>query len=375
MEEVDITIVGAGVIGLSIAAQVAEDNRTVFVIEKHDSFGRETSSRNSEVIHSGIYYRPGSLKAKTCIQGNRILYEICEKNNIPYKKTGKLVVATENLEICQLESLLKNGLENGTPGLKMLEKKEIKQLEPDVEAIVALYSPSTGIIDTHKLMEYFISRAKDKGADIVYNSELKGINKQQEAYEVFIRDADEEDFSFLTRVFINCAGLNSDNIARMVGIDIKESDYTLKYSKGDYFRLYNPGRWGVSRLVYPVPEAEGVGLGIHLTLDLAGGIRLGPDANYICKEEIDYNVDESKKEAFCQAVQKFLPSLKIDDLYPDIAGIRPILKGHQDDFRDFVIKDERDKGFPGFINLIGIESPGLTSSPSIAKYVNELING
>lgn len=375
MEQVDITIVGAGVIGLSIAAQVAGNNRTVLVIEQHDSFGRETSSRNSEVVHAGIYYRPGSLKAQKCIEGNNILYEICKENNIPYKKTGKLIVATEDSEVSQLEELLKNGLESGAEGLRMVKKKEIKQLEPSVEAIAALYSPSTGIIDSHKLMEYFISSAKNKGTDIVYNSEVKDINKEQDGYEVIIRDVDGENFSFLSKIFINCAGLNSDNIARMVGINIEKSDYTLKYSKGEYFRLYNPGRWNISHLVYPVPEKEGVGLGIHLTLDLAGGIRLGPDANYIAKEDFDYNVDETKKETFYKSVKKFLPSLKLDDLYPDIAGIRPVLKGSGDDFRDFIIKNEEDKDFPGFINLIGIESPGLTSSPAIARYVSKLING
>ncbi|MFH1784044.1 MAG: NAD(P)/FAD-dependent oxidoreductase [bacterium] len=373
MERVDITIVGAGVVGLGVAASLASDGRNVVVIEKHDAFGRETSSRNSEVIHAGIYYRPGSLKARTCVEGNRLLYDICKEHNIPHRKTGKLIIASDEAEISQLEELLKTGQENSVSGLRMLNKGEIKEMEPGVEALCALYSDSTGIIDSHKLMEYFIFRAKQGGADIVYNSELKGVIKKKDAYEVSVRDADGEDFSFLSSVFINCAGLESDTVAAMVGIDVDASGYRLKYSKGQYFRLFTPGKWNLTHLVYPVPETKSVGLGIHVTLDLGGGVRLGPDANYIDRKAWDYDVEESAKEAFYSSVRKFLPSLAHEDLCPDIAGIRPALKGPEDDFKDFVITHEDDKGFPGFINLIGIESPGLTAAPSIARYVSQLV--
>ncbi len=375
MEQMDILIVGAGVIGLGIAARISRKDRTVFVIEKHNSFGQETSSRNSEVIHAGIYYPQKSLKAKTCVEGNRLLYEICEKNNIPCKKLGKLIVATDNSEVHQLEKLLKNGLENDVSDLRMFSNKEIKGLEPDVEAIAAIFSPSTGIIDSHKLMDYFISKAKENGADIVYNSEIKGVDKVANGYRVLVRDADGEEFSFLTKIFINCAGLSSDIVASMVGIDIEKENYKLQYSKGEYFRLYNSKKWSVSRLVYPVPEPKEMGLGVHITLDLAGGVRLGPDAKYVSRDKFDYNVDASRKADFYNSVRKFIPSIDLEDLYSDIAGIRPALKNSEREFRDFVIKHEEDKGLPGFINLIGIESPGLTSSPAIAKYVSDIIDG
>ncbi|MFH1239583.1 MAG: NAD(P)/FAD-dependent oxidoreductase [bacterium] len=374
MEQVDITIVGAGVVGLAVAAEVTKNDRTVFVIERHDSFGRETSSRNSEVIHAGIYYPTGTLKAKTCVEGNRLLYKICGENNILHKKTGKLIVATDDSEVPQLEKIFKNGLANGLSDLRMLSKVEIKQLEPNVQAITAIYSPSTGIVDSHRLMEYYLTKAKSNGADIVFNSELKGIEKTAEGYRVVIKDADGEDFSFLTRIFINSAGLESDTIAAMVGIDVKEANYQLNYSKGQYFRLYNPQKWSLSHLIYPVPEPKGAGLGIHVTLDLGEGVRLGPDAKYVLRERFNYDVDISRKNDFWESVKKFLPSVELEDLYPDIAGIRPQLKGPEEDFRDFVMKDEGDKGFKGFINLVGIESPGLTATPAIAKYVEKIVD-
>jgi len=376
VEKIDITIIGAGVIGLSIAANVAGSKRSVYVLEKNDSFGTETSSRNSEVIHAGIYYEQDSLKARTCVEGNRILYKICQRNKIPFRKTGKLIVATEKSEEKQLLELLSKGSSNGVEGLEILTQRQVNRIEPDVKALSALHSPSTGIIDSHSLMLYFIQALKEKGADIVYNSEVVGIIKTKQGYEVSIKDKTGDIFKVFSEVVINSAGLNSDKIAQMPGIDIEKEQYDLKYCKGQYFRISDPRKCKrISRLVYPVPEMEKGGLGIHATLDLGGSIRLGPDSNYIEKNKIDYDVDISQKKNFFNSAVKFLPFLEEDDLVPDLAGIRPKLQGKNEGFRDFVIKEESGLGYPGFINLIGIESPGLTAAISIAGEVKNQLKG
>ncbi len=239
MEKVDVIIIGAGVVGLSIASKIADCRCSVFVLEKNDSFGRETSSRNSEVIHAGMYYELGSLKAKMCVEGNKLLYQICSKHKIPHRKTGKLIVATRKEEEFQLLQLEQKGRQNNVPELRMLSRKEVHKLEPNVMALSALYSPLTGIIDTHKLMEYFIHVIKEKGADIAYGSEVIKINKIKDGYEITVKDSSGDMFSFFSRVVINSAGINSDKIAQMAGIDINKEKYNLKYCKGQYFRVDN----------------------------------------------------------------------------------------------------------------------------------------
>lgn len=369
MEEIDIIVVGSGVIGLAVVAELSQSYKDIFVIEKNSSFGQETSSRNSEVIHAGIYYPKDSFKAKTCSEGKNLLYEFCKKNNINHKRIGKLIVALDNNEVKDLENLFKNGSKNGVEDLKLFSKNEIKKIEPNVEAQTAIYSPSTGILDTHGFMKCLIEQFKSNGGQIAYNTELIGIEKTNNFYKVTVRDQKEGEFSFLTRVFINGAGLNSDKVAEMIGI--KDKDYKLKYCKGDYFRVHNNKARFISRLVYPVPKVDRAGLGIHATLDLAGGLRLGPDDEYV--DKIDYNIDGSKKVIFYESVKKFLPFIELIDLIPDTSGIRPKLQGPDEAFRDFIIKDEKDYGLAGFIDLIGIESPGFTSSLSIAKTVREMV--
>ncbi len=366
----DITIIGAGIIGLAIAAQVAENERGVYVLEKNDTFGQEISSRTSEVIHAGIYYPEGSLKAKTCVEGNAILYELCDKYGIAHKRLGKIIIATNDVECEGLEMLLQRGRKNGAKDLKLLSKGELKRLEPNIEGIAALLSPSTGIIDSHALMKYFVEKAKDRGAKIAYRAKVAEIEKLNDGYKVTVKDPNG-DFSFVTEVLINSAGLNSDKIAEMVGIDITKAGYKIHYCKGEYFSI-NPNKHGlVKRLVYPAPNLKGAGLGIHITLDLEGKMRLGPNARYV--DKIDYAVDESQKQAFYHSVKRFLPFIEHLDLEPDFAGIRPKLQGMGEDFRDFVIKHEYERGLSGFINLLGIESPGLTSSVAISKYVASLV--
>jgi L-2-hydroxyglutarate oxidase LhgO len=369
MERTDITIVGAGVVGLAIAFELSGGHKDIIIIERNSSFGQETSSRHSEVIHAGIYYPKDSLKAKTCIEGKNLLYEFCKQNNIAHKKIGKLIVAIDKNEIRDLENLFNHGLKNGLDDLRLLSGDEIKYFEPHINARAAIYSPSTGIIDSHSLMKNLAWRFEGKGAMIAYNTELAGIDKVKEGYELTVVDKKEGSFKFITHIVINSAGLNSDKVTWMFGIENQE--YKLKYCKGDYFRVHNNKARFINRLIYPVPKVDRAGLGIHATLDLTGGLRLGPDDEYVKK--IDYQIDESKKAIFYESVRKFLPFIKPEDLQPDTSGIRPKLQGLGEDFRDFIIKEESEKGLSGLINLIGIESPGLTSCLSIARIVKKMV--
>jgi len=372
MHGADITVIGAGAVGLAIAAEVANEKRDVFVIEKNETFGQETSSRNSQVVHAGIYYPEGTLKAKTCVAGNAIIYELCNKHGIEHRRLGKLIVAVDDGEMEQLEVLLNRGEGNGVDGLKMLDRHELKRVEPNVRAMAALFSPSSGIVDFHAMMRYFLGKATDNGAKVVYKTKVVGIEKGgNHGYKVFVEDQ-SGGFSFITRVLINCAGLSSERVAKLAGIATIEAGYKLYYCKGEYFKLARDKSKLVRRLVYPPPKQRGAGLGIHVTPSLDGSILLGPNARYV--DVVDYSVDNQQKEAFCDSVREFLPFIQYEDLEPEMAGIRPTLQGPQDEFRDFIIRDEYDKGLPGFINLIGIESPGLTASPAIAKYVADIVN-
>jgi L-2-hydroxyglutarate oxidase LhgO len=369
----DIAIIGAGVVGLAIAAQVASPKRVVYVLEKNEKFGLETSSRHSGVIHSGIYYPHDSLKAKLCVEGNRLLYELCQKNGIGYKRLGKLIVASSDEEVEQLQELQERGKRNGAKSLRIISRREMKKLEPNVEGVSALLSPWTGIVDSYGLMQHHIARAKDDGAQIAYKTKVAGIEKAADGYAVTVEENGKKGFTFTTRVLINCAGLYCDKIAGLVGIDTAKAGYRLHYCKGEYFSVGNGKNKMVSRLIYPVPEPRVTGVGIHVTLDLEGRMRLGPSVEYV--DSIDYSVDGKHKEAFYNSARKMLPFIEYEDLEPEMAGIRPKLQGPGEDIRDFVIRDESDKGLPGLINLIGIESPGLTSSPAIARYVGEIIGG
>lgn len=373
MEQVEITIIGAGVVGLAVAARLSSKYANIFVIEKENSFGQGSSSRNSEVIHAGIYYPTNSLKAKTCLEGSRMLYEICQNNKIPFKKLGKLIVATDKEETEQVQALYKQGDSNGIEALEIIDSSMIKKLEPNIRGICALFSAQTGIIDSHALMNYLCSKAKENGVGIIYQSRVKGIEKKNSLYQIETEDAQKETFKFESEVVINAAGLYSDLIAKLVGMDIVKLKYDLKYCKGEYFRLSAQKNRMVQRLIYPVPLQVDGGLGIHFTPDISGQVRLGPDAEYMKEKKENYDVDNNKQRHFYESVKQFAPFIKIDDIYPDMAGIRPKLQGENEAFRDFVIKEESDNGFPGFINLIGIESPGLTACVSIAKYVENLL--
>jgi L-2-hydroxyglutarate oxidase LhgO len=366
----DVTIIGAGVIGLAVAAQLAKPDRHVYVLEKNQGFGLETSSRHSGVIHAGIYYPKDSLKARLCVEGNRRLYDLCQRHGIGYRKTGKLIVATDDAEVEELEALLERGRGNGVPDLRLLSSRELKTLEPNVAGAAALFSPSTGIIDAHSLMHYLVARAGEGGAQIAYQSKVVGIAKLADGYKVTVEDSGGSS-SFTTRTLVNAAGLQSDRLAEMAGIDIDEAGYRLHYCKGEYFSLRRHRETQVKHLIYPVPPADITGVGIHITFDLEGRIRLGPDVQYV--DSLNYAVDDSHQKLFYQSAKRLLPAVEYEDLAPEMAGIRPKLQGPGEEIRDFVIRDEADKGLPAFINLIGIESPGLTAAPAIAEYVAGLI--
>lgn len=372
MNDPVITIIGAGVIGLAIASELSKTHKNIIVLEKLNGFGQETSSRNSEVIHGGMYYPTGSLKAKLCVEGRQLLYGFCQKNKIPHKKIGKIIVAIEKEEILDLEGIFELGKDNGVEGLRMLGKEELKKFEPNILGLAALYSPETGILDTHRLMQYFYDHSRANNAIVAFKSEVIGIDKKNHSYSITMNNGKETD-SLDSDFVINSAGLDSDRIAGLAGMNIDRLNYGLHYCKGQYFRVDSAKSRLISRLVYPVPKPKSGGLGIHATLDLAGSMRLGPDDEYLEGREKDYAVKELKKGDFYASARKLMPFLEQGDLLPDTSGIRPKLQGKGQDFRDFVIKEETVNGFPGFINLIGIESPGFTASLAISQMVNKLV--
>lgn len=363
MEKVDVTIIGAGVIGLAIASEISRPDLNIFILEKNNTHGGGISARNSEVIHGGIYYPEGSLKASLCVEGNRLLYEIASKNGIPHKKTGKFIVAVEKEENNELERLYDSGRKNGVASLKLVSGQQVFNMEPNVYALTALYSPDTGIINVHHLMNYFLTTALNKKAKIVYHTNVVQIEKEAGRYRISTRNERGEGFEFLSGIVINAAGLESDTIANLVG-----NNYHLHYCKGDYFSVSGAKPRTVQKLVYPVPEKIHTGLGVHLTLDLNGRLKLGPDTDYIERQE-DYSVASEKAETFYQNAVKFLPFLRKENIHPDMSGIRPKLQGPDDGFCDFVIREDHT----GFINLVGIESPGMTASPAIARLVRKML--
>jgi L-2-hydroxyglutarate oxidase LhgO len=366
IDSLNITVIGAGVVGLSIAEALSTNYKRVLLIEKNDGFGKETSSRNSEVIHAGIYYPHGFLKASLCTEGNRLLYDLCKDRNIPHKRTGKLIVAVNDEECARLENIKRHAEGNGVSDLALLGKKQCLTLEPEVSARAAIYSPSTGIIDSHSLMRSFLLNAESSGAVIAFHSKVTAIHAKDGIYEV---ETNGGEYRFRTRVIVNSAGLYSDSIAAMAGIDIDRRGYRLKYCKGNYFSASPSPK--LRHLVYPVPPENTESLGIHATLDLSNRVKFGPDRQYI--DQIEYSVDEGRRKSFYESIRNYLPGIKPEYLHPDICGIRPKLQGPGEAYRDFIIKDERDIGYPGLINLIGIESPGLTSCAAIARYVKSLV--
>jgi L-2-hydroxyglutarate oxidase LhgO len=372
MMDAEITIIGAGVVGLAIAAKITEAHSNVFLIEKHQSFGQETSSRNSEVIHAGIYYTKDSLKARLCVEGKRLLYEYCKKYNVPFNNCGKLIVATSREEISVIEGIRQTAIINGVDDLEVLDQEQINIMEPNIFALKAIFSPSTGIVDTHSLMKQYETNSINNGCNVVYGSEVTGIKRINNGYEITLLEADKKCYSYTSRLVINSAGLTADKISEMVGI--YDDSLRILFCKGEYFRVNPPKNKLIRRLIYPVPFSNMEGIGIHVTIDMGGGVKLGPDVKYLESNVYDYKLTTSKQEYFYKSARKFLTFIEFEDIVPEMAGIRPKIQKPGEPQRDFYIMEESKRGFPGFINLIGMESPGLTASLSIAGYVNGLIN-
>jgi len=365
----DVAVVGAGVVGLAVAAALARDGLGVVVLERHDAIARETTSRNSGVVHAGLYYPPGSAKARLCRRGRELLYARCAARRIPHRRLGKLVVATEPEELATLERLLRTGAENGAAGLALVDGADVARLEPAVRAQAALRSPETGIVDPEALALDLAAEAAARGAQLVLAAELTGLALRSDAWQVAARRPGGAIDTITCGAVVNAAGLGAERVAALAGLDLAARGERLHPCKGDYFALAPGARLRLERLVYPVPA--GAGLGIHATLDLGGRIRFGPDAEYVERER--YDVDPAKAERFAASARRWLPALETAWLTPDYAGIRPKLAGPGEGFRDFVIREESAAALPGLVTLHGIESPGLTAALAIGEEVAALL--
>ncbi len=370
MADVAVTVIGGGVVGLAIAAELSQTYSPLFLLERHPKYGTETSSRNSEVIHAGIYYPHGSLKAKLCVEGKHLLYELCDKHEIAFRRITKIVTAAQPDELPQLEKLFNHGKQNGVE-LEMLSGSQVLALEPNIASVGGILSPSTGIISAHGLMDYFHHTAKHNGAEVLTRCKVTELSKANGNFEVTIQESGEAS-TFTSDIVINAAGLESDTIAALAGIDVDSVGYRLHHCKGSYFAVTNAKSKLVSRLIYPIPPKES--LGVHALIDLGGRLKFGPDVEYLPDRSYDYTVDESKRHAFAESVRRIVPSLTDEDLTPDYSGIRAKLQAKGEPVKDYIIRHEADRGLSGLINLIGIESPGLTASPAIAKYVRQLLS-
>lgn len=366
-----ILIVGAGAVGLAVAKQLSESGYSCLIIEENTSFGMETSSRNSEVIHAGIYYPANSLKSKLCLRGNLMLYDYCKHKGIPHKRIGKYIIASSEEELSKLNRIYANAQSIGVPGLSLLSAEEMNKLEANIICTGAMLSESTGIIDSHALMQSLYDDASSTGADFAFNHSFLSAEQNGDLFTANIK-CGEDIFSVTCNYIINCAGLRSDKVAEAMGIDIDKYKLRLNYTKGCYFRIR--GYKDIAkRLVYPVPPVHKRSLGIHLTIELSGENKLGPDAEYIDRNDYSYEVPAEYIDKFHSAASKYIRNLSIEQLRPDQSGIRPKLQKPGEDFRDFYIEEESSKGLANFINLVGIESPGLTSCLAIAEYVQQYI--
>ncbi len=369
--DTQVTIIGAGVVGLAVAARLAPEHPGLVVIDRNVRYGMETSSRNSQVVHAGIYYAPGSLKARLCVEGRDALYDLCGRHDIPHKRTGKLIVATREDEREALARVYETAQNNGV-ALERLDARKTRSLEPHVPAVEALWSSESGIVDAHGLMDHLAQRALAAGASLYPEATVEAIEPAPGGYRVIVRRRGELE-SLTTECLVNSAGLDADTIAALAGIDLDAAGYRLHWCKGSYFSAASRCARLVSHLVYPVPASES--LGVHVVLDTGGRLRFGPDVEYLPDRTPDYRVDPERRGAFAAAARKLLPEIADEDLEPDISGIRPKLQAKGGPVRDFGIQEESARGLPGFVNLLGIESPGLTAAPAIADYVATLLRG
>ncbi len=364
MDQVDCVVVGAGVVGLAIGRALAQAGREVIILEAAEAIGTGISSRNSEVIHAGIYYPKDSLMARFCVAGKRALYQFCADHGVPHKNCGKLIVATNGAEAGKLASIEARARANGVEDLRFLTAVEAQALEPALACNGALLSPSTGIVDSHHLMLGLLGDAEAVGASLGLNAPLVG-GRAGEA-GIALRIGGAEPMTLACRLLVNAAGLEAPLIARNIAGMPQEAVPTRYFAKGNYFTL--TVRSPFSHLIYPVPEPGG--LGVHLTLDLGGQAKFGPDVEWV--ETIDYNVDPARGERFYKAIRRYWPDLPDGALQPGYAGIRPKIVPPAIAAQDFVVQTPREHGVAGLINLFGIESPGLTSSLALGDHVAEI---
>lgn len=367
MESVECVVVGAGVIGIAIARSLALAGREVLVLEAEETFGQGNSSRNSEVIHAGIYYPHNSLMAKFCVEGRKQLYRFCEEFHVEHKICGKLIVATNKEEASRLPSIAAHAHANGVIDVANVGLEQIREMEPELSVVAALHSPSTGIVDSHGFMVSMVGHAEDHGAFFSYHAPLEAA---EPGSDIVIHVGGAEPMTLSCRWLINSAGLSATGIAKTIYGFPPEFVPDTYYAKGNYFSL-SSAKAPFSRLIYPVPVAGG--LGVHLTLDLAGQARFGPDVEWI--DEINYNVDEKRADSFYQAIRRYWPKLPADSLVPAYSGIRPKIVLPEIAKQDFKIIGPEKHGMPGVIHLFGIESPGLTSSLAIADRVTQTVTG
>ena len=364
-ERVDCVVVGAGVVGLAIARELAAAGREVLVLEAEDAIGTHTSSRNSEVIHAGLYYPTGSLKARLCVAGRHRLYSYCEARGIAHRRIGKIVVATEASELAAVQSYMTQAHTNGVRDLAWLTREEIGRMEPAVRCVAGFLSPSTGIVDSHALMLSLQGDAERDGASFAFRAPLESGALRDDG--VLLHVGGSERVSLHANAVVNVAGLVATDVARSIAGFPAARVPPRHFAKAHYFTL--AGRSPFSRLVYPV--ATRAFLGVHVTLDLAGQARFGPDIEWV--DAIDYTFDESRAARFYEAVRRYFPDLRDGMLRPGYTGIRPKISGAHEPAADFVIEGPPQHGVPGVVNLFGIESPGLTASLAIGEYVADLL--
>ncbi|MGQ7959874.1 NAD(P)/FAD-dependent oxidoreductase [Pseudomonas sp. SP16.1] len=361
MHSIDTLIIGAGALGLACAARLAEPRRDTLILEAEGLIGSHASSRNSEVIHAGLYYPPGSLKAELCLEGRERLYAWCAQHGVAHRRIGKLLVAVQQDEITRLDALAANAEACGVHDLQDIDQARLGELEPALHGVRALLSPSTGIIDSHAYLQSLLALAERRGAQLVLHSRVERLQRDREAWIASGHSAGEA-FSLRAQRVINAGGLFAQRLAaRTEGLQAP----LLHLCQGRYFGY--AGRSPFSHLIYPMPEANTAGLGIHATLDLAGQLRFGPDVHWL--DTLDYRVDESLRAPFAAAIARYFPALDAARLQPGYAGVRAKLSGPGEPAADFLIQTPADHRLPGLVNLFGIESPGLTASLAIAERV------
>ena len=370
MEQVDCVVIGAGVVGLAVAREMALQGRETILLEREASFGTISSARNSEVIHAGIYYPKDSLKAKLCVQGNRQLYEYCRSHQVATQPYGKLIVATDPSQIDDLQALLYKAQNNGVPEIKMISGDEAKRLETQLNCVAAILSSSTGIVDSHGYMLSLLGGFEDAGGMVAYQSPLisaKPIGQNAKSgFELEIGGADG--MRIQAKLLINCAGMSAPAVAQRIEGLSQQQIPKAYFAKGNYFSL--SGKSPFNHLIYPIPEPGG--LGVHLTLDMAGQAKFGPDVEWLEIDEenqIDYTVNPARGEGFYEAVRRYWPDLKDRALQADYSGVRSKIVPPNAPAGDFCFNTPKDHGLEGLFNLYGFESPGLTSSLAIAQYL------